>query len=145
MNWHINELVDVDKAYLAGFYDGEGSIILQKKRGTYGLVVKVSNTSRGVIDWVRETVGHGCVTTESKKNPLHKDAHIHCITGKRAGKLLEQLRPYLKIKQDQADVALEFIETLSSGRSKVPERFNILRDELKYTMTELNKTGVALA
>ena len=56
---------DVDKAYIAGLFDGEGSIEftkrkVNKKSGTYScrkISMEITMTDRSVLLWVHEVLG----------------------------------------------------------------------------------------
>jgi hypothetical protein len=77
---------DTDKAYLAGLFDGEGSIYFtrrpEKKRKHKGKGFRVSNslrlsmeitmTDQSVVRWVHEVVGCGTVNKKPRKG-LRKD------------------------------------------------------------------------
>ena len=77
---------DVDKAYIAGLFDGEGSIHMrrgiEKKKKHKGGGYRVSNsmrismevtmTDRSVIFWLCEVLGCGTVTKKPRKG-LRKD------------------------------------------------------------------------
>ncbi len=65
-----------DLAYFAGFFDGEGSVILHKQhsstpqRQTYSLCVSLANTHLPTLQWVKELWGIGTITSmgKGKKN-----------------------------------------------------------------------------
>jgi hypothetical protein len=71
---------DVDKAYIAGLFDGEGSIEftkrkVNKKSGTYDcrkISMEITMTDRSVLSWVYEVLGCGTFSKKLKKG-LRKD------------------------------------------------------------------------
>ncbi len=77
---------DTDKAYLAGLFDGEGSVYFtrrpEKKKKHKGKGFRVSNslrlsmeitmTDQSVVRWVHEVVGCGTVNKKPRKG-LRKD------------------------------------------------------------------------
>ena len=77
---------DTDKAYIAGLFDGEGSIYfkrgVEKKKKHKGGGYRISNsmrismevtmTDRSVIHWLYEVLGCGTVTRKPRKG-LRKD------------------------------------------------------------------------
>ena len=78
---------DTDKAYIAGLFDGEGSIHmrrgLEKKKKHKGkpgyrmsnslrLSMEITMTDKSVIHWVHEILGCGTVTRKPRKG-LRKD------------------------------------------------------------------------
>ena len=86
---HVNirsMIPDTDKAYIAGLFDGEGSIYFtrrpEKKKNHKGKGHRVSNslrlsmevtmTDRSVIHWLHEVLGCGTVNKKPRKG-LRKD------------------------------------------------------------------------
>jgi hypothetical protein len=66
---------DTDKAYIAGLFDGEGSIDFtkrkeKKKSGTYDCIrisMEISMTDKSVLRWVTEVLGCGTFTKKPRK------------------------------------------------------------------------------
>ncbi len=71
-------LNDVDAAYIAGLFDGEGSITykqyMRKRKGkekaypTWNIQMEISMTEYSIMVWILETLGCGTVN----KRPPHK-------------------------------------------------------------------------
>ena len=146
----VRKLSEEDKCYLAGFLDGEGtfSIYRIKNRRTPTLRphICVANTNEEIIDWVKKTIGAGCLSkgrAKKKKNwkpyltlDIYRFADI-------AG-LIKQLLPFLKVKRKQAELLLEFCE--SRLRSLCGVRHNqapYAKREYKIVdeVQQLNKKG----
>lgn len=66
----INKLCSVDKAYLAGLVDGEGTITLgyKQKKAQRHLEISISNTDYELLDWVIKCVGVGKITSKVVHN-----------------------------------------------------------------------------
>ena len=66
---------DTEKAYIAGLFDGEGSIDFtkrkeKKKSGTYDcrrISMEISMTDRSVLLWLHEVLGCGTLTNKPRK------------------------------------------------------------------------------
>ena len=66
---------DTDKAYVAGLFDGEGSIHIKrapekKRSGTYNCMrisMEITMTDQSVIRWVHEILGCGTFTKKPRK------------------------------------------------------------------------------
>jgi len=66
---------DVDKAYIAGLFDGEGSIHFKRKpekkrSGTYNCMrisMEISMTDSSVLIWVHEVLGVGTLNKKPRK------------------------------------------------------------------------------
>ncbi len=67
---------DTDKAYIAGLFDGEGTITYKKykekkKNGTYDcwrISMEIAMTDRSVLVWVNEVLGCGTLNKKPRKN-----------------------------------------------------------------------------
>lgn len=108
-------LSPTDAAYLAGFFDGEGSIIRVKG---HGWRITIYQSSEEVIQWIATTTGTGTVAssrTESsnliKKPKVARTQWYWNLYGRNAFALLEQLLPYLIVKRDRALEAIESQQT----------------------------------
>ena len=104
---------DVELAYLAGFFDGEGSIMILAQTGAcrgpgrYRLVLAVSNTvDHSVVRYV--LAFGGTVIPVKAKNVRSKSSFRWMITSVGAEKALTGMLPFLRVKKEQATVALEF-------------------------------------
>ncbi len=142
----INILSVEDAAYIAGIFDGEGSISLTKtnicrKYGVipYRLRIKITNTFPGIMDWIALKVGHGTVYKAKIYPTSNKQSWEWYIAGRRAIDLLKQLYPYLRIKKLQAEVAFQYSKTIAyPGTFKLDDKVLVFREELRAKMSSLN-------
>ena len=66
---------DTDKAYIAGLFDGEGSVEFTKRKekktkGTYScrrISMEISMTDQSVLMWLHEVLGVGTLTKKPRK------------------------------------------------------------------------------
>lgn len=129
----------VDAAYIAGFIDGEGCISIGKRRSdSFYIRVTVVNTKPVPLQWMVDVTGLGKVHERINKKPNYANLYRWLVQADGAATLLQQIRPYLRIKGPQADLAMELQEGL-----RIPDqRFN--RDwQLEHFMTmhDLNRRG----
>ncbi len=113
-------MITVD--YIAGFFDGEGSVLFKKhndKRGfSYTEInVFITSTDKEVLEEIQEYLKYGVITETGN----HKNGWKHCYRlyiNKQLEMLsvLKQLYPYLRIKKEDANKAIEFIESKKKGR-----------------------------
>ena len=109
----------LELAYLAGIFDGEGSVsILRCKRGdhraSYSLRVSVANTHLPTLDTLKEMFGGGI----SQKDKTHqRDCWSWYCGGKVAARCLRTLLPYLRIKVQQAEMGVAFQEEQQRNRA----------------------------
>lgn len=97
--------------WLAGLFDGEGSIVIaQRKRTPTGhFRIHVTNTVVPLLERIKEytEVGDIKLLSRKEKNPRHSDAYIWVVGGGKALEVLRQIRPWLIAKADRADAVLE--------------------------------------
>lgn len=134
-----------DIAYLAGILDGEGSIGIKPpppSSPSHQLSVQIANTNRELLSWIQSFWG-GCINKEVRRSPHHKQVWKLQIGGKKAGLMLRAIRPYIRIKAYQSEIAFAFLSLGRLPRKDQNEKIRILheRDRLYYAMKSLNKRG----
>ena len=94
----VNSLSAVDAAYIAGIVDGEGTITLSRKHAGEGrqLVISVSNTERPILEFVRERVGAGKITTKRTSRIHHTPGLTYAVWNRQALRVLMQIQPFLR-------------------------------------------------
>ena len=142
-------------SYLAGFMDGEGSFSIVKtfsvqwkrdgskhKYVTYKCMVSVTNTHKGVMDWIAKTFGGKVLTGNNEnRNPKYKTRYSWFRTSHEdIEKFTLGILPYLIVKRNQALIALEFCKTYQADRigTALGPEVNEKRDELRSEMMRLN-------
>jgi len=104
-------LTEAEKAYAAGIFDGEGSIIIDKPRRSKGhtLVVMLAMRDSAAVTWLQER-WPGSLRPEMRR-PKTREAFT-CWHWRRytsaAAVFLSDILPYLLVKQAQAQLAIEF-------------------------------------
>jgi hypothetical protein len=107
----MNELTETQKAYLAGFFDGEGCVSLSKFQGpnnrtpVYQLHVVIAQKVV-VLPELCELAGVGSVHVKNDRNGTvyqqwRMSPHEGCD-------FLKAILPYLKVKAEEARIAIEF-------------------------------------
>lgn len=110
----IDEMTEVEAAYVAGLLDGEGSfgISYLKSMERYIPQISCSMTDEAPIAYLAKLGGVAYFPVERKKPiPRTKPQWQVKINGKRAIALCRRLRPYLLVKQRHADLFFEFETT----------------------------------
>lgn len=89
-------MTEIEKGYLAGIIDGEGTITLTKDKEFRYPSVSVSSTTFNIVDYLHKTFG-GVVTQkkEQNRNPNWKQAYVWKVERRVAISLLEEIVPYL--------------------------------------------------
>jgi hypothetical protein len=99
-------MLDCDLSYLAGFFDGEGSIVIRANDHTIYLQVNVTQTDPRPLQLYVDLFG-GRVSKMHDKS-YWKKSYIWQISSHKAAAALEKMLPYLTVKKAQAELALEF-------------------------------------
>jgi hypothetical protein len=114
---------ETDKAYVAGFIDGEGCISISRREyikrtptPIYTLTVAVVSTNRDVLEYCRNLTNLGAVMLGGlpRKDSHHQEFSWR-ISSRQAIDLLQLILPYLRIKREQADIAIAFQETFGKS------------------------------
>lgn len=143
-------MTDIDLAYLAGLVDGEGTISIKTEGKTrpHTVYLHVSNTNENVIALCEEAFG-GRRRLRKWKNKKWKPCWEWILTKEKACEAIRKLRPFLRIKQKQADLALG-VMALRRSQSRAYWRWNpdakVARDvtiqAIKDQIQVLNKRGL---
>jgi hypothetical protein len=122
----IMDLKDTEKAYIAGLFDGEGTIgIWPNSERKYGCRVAIYNTHKEVMDWLSMKMG-GAVDVQSKdKRPCYRwqISHRQSIRV-----FIKAVQPYTIIKAAQLRLMLEFFQTDSGSQERRMELVQAMKD-----------------
>jgi len=116
----------MSRVYWAGFFDGEGSIGVYKHRNNHiRLTVQIANTDLSVLETLKEEFGGSIISR--KPQPGCKPLYNWVIVSRMASIFLKTLYPYLRIKSEEAALALEAanilhrrLHTTNNSRIKHP-------------------------
>lgn len=105
---------DIDLAYLAGFFDGEGCIQIWKKKDSrtplgYGIcvTVKITNTNRQILEEYNKLCNGKF--SQDKRNEKAKIVHgIYYSSYADILIMLSQILPFLRLKKRVADLMISF-------------------------------------
>jgi hypothetical protein len=114
----------LEKAYIAGLLDGEGCIniyrintkrieeIEGRKNPKYILSVTIYNCHYGVIKWLHEQYG-GYLQTRYRNPKTWRTNYAWKVSANIALDFLKEVQKYMKIKSEQAKIAIKFQEKQS--------------------------------
>ena len=132
-------LSPTDAAYMAGLVDGEGSLSIRTRTvGSLVLQLSITNTCREVLEWCRDVTGIGAVVKSSPDATRRRQCWYWSTPCGSAATVLRQIRPYMKIKVEQADIAIELQERLRVPALKADRSWQL---EWRARMQALNKRG----
>lgn len=142
-----NKLNKIDCAYIAGFIDGEGSIMIIKRGNlvdSYGIRTTIAQSEKGVfvLEWIKEITGIGSIVNKPRFNPLHANNCFWQVNSDAAETLLLQILPYLKLKKEQAEMALDFQNKLRQPELKADRSWQI---DFRKGMQLLNLRGLTIS
>ncbi len=103
-------MTEVQIAYLAGFFDGEGTIGIYTDNGSrYVVRISLSNTSKESVYLFKQYFG-GCVFTQKRneQKPTWRTVYRWQIGNTQADRFFEIITPYLRLKYRQAKLAIQF-------------------------------------
>jgi len=99
--------------YIAGFFDGEGSLI--KHKGKYFRVV-ISQTNLEVLEEIKNFTGVGKVIEVARRKDHWKRAWVYFIaTQKDIAFFLEKIEKFVIVKKKKVDEARPIISVVSSN------------------------------
>lgn len=112
----VEHLSDIQLAYIAGLFDGEGTVgIYETKlpcrlggiRPAWHFEAQIANTYWPVIQWMLDNVG-GNSALKSKGKEHWRQGYVWRMTGANAEFFMSRIRPFTVIKGPQIDLALSF-------------------------------------
>ena len=130
-------------AYLAGLFDGEGwvSVSYNTKQNFYWLQVGIKMVNQEVIEYVN-SIYPGKIYVESPDNPEWLDTYKWMVNGAKAKPFIEAILPYSKVKAIPLQLALQFIETISShAPKKLSPEVNLNRAQIRDQLMSYNKVN----
>jgi len=105
-------LSEANKAYISGLIDGDGAIMAciekhaEKKFGfRVRICIKITQNGVKILNWCKFTTDFGGIRKI-------RDGHEWVVRDQNHAKLLlEMLKPYLRVKNQQAKLALKILKT----------------------------------
>ena len=132
--------------YFAGILDGEGSIGIEhlspcknRKKDYYVCRLTIINTSKILMDWLKENF-KGTVDTR-KQIEGRKTCYRWHVFGSDLEEILTAVIPFLKIKDQQAQVVLQYRQTVGKTGWNVSDETLELRKSYWIECKKLNKLG----
>lgn len=139
----------VELAYWAGLFDGEGSIRINRyqnkdshhKSPTYTVQLQLSLTDKQTVDDF-EMLFKGTRTIRRDIRVNNSDQYCWAAKGDIAVATLKALRPFLRLKREKADLALEFHREKGPNPSRLLTSEELeLREQYYQRMRRLNRRG----
>lgn len=147
-------LSETQKAYIAGFLDGEGTISIQRqlwianKTGSrFKATMEVANTSTDILNKIQLWTGLGfmdnhCGIKRKKLNPHHKVCWKLRFRQGEIKVLLPEIFPYLQLKRPQAELVMEYFKTVDELAGQPTLETTSVYEPLRERAMELNRRGL---
>ena len=107
----------VDAGYIAGLFDGEGSVDFARRKEKRGnvqsILMRIEMTDKDVLKWVHETLGVGTVRkrNRSPSRKAHwKDAWVYSIRFRDALHVCKLIWPHIKVKLNKIEQIIDHYE-----------------------------------
>ena len=101
--------------WLAGFFDGEGSIVLAKNHRRDYIRVTIAQNDRSLLEAIRLAYPEFCPVAKNRGN---NRCYFILLNGRNAKRFLTDIEPHCIRKHTQVQLALEFIETIDWARGQ---------------------------
>jgi hypothetical protein len=142
-------LTETEKAWLAGFVDGEGSITISKQirknrpSPAYRALIEVANTNKAPLEFIMKEYGgkiyHAHEKRRRKNGKKWSDAFTWYCPISVSERLLTDIFPYLRVKSKQAEIVLEFIRHIKTlNREPIRDKFGRIAGSKHLTKEELD-------
>jgi len=152
-------LTEPQKAYLAGFIDGEGYVGLtfQIKKETsqnsatprYHPYLIIANNNSPVLFHIKDIIGEGKIYELKRSSRNQKPGFQYKLTKMSTLEtLLPAIEPYLIVKKQQAKLLIRYLNTRRSKRittgtgSRGATSFDRAEEQIHQELLLLNKKGV---
>lgn len=99
--------------WLAGFFDGEGSIFIA--RSTYATVLAITQKGRTILEEIKNFLKYGTIVY-MQPTKYENLSQLRITKTNDVIKFLENILPYFKIKSLQGKLALQYLKGREHGR-----------------------------
>lgn len=150
--------IDKFGIWFAGFFDGEGAIMIAKfnrhdtksDNPQYTLRLDVASTDLSILQHIKQhsDCGHIAQPHGTLRFPNSKPCFHWVATDKTAARSLKRLLPYLVLKKERAELALTFQngrhqwQKNNQGINRLGEEEIQRREAIYQQMKALNKKGI---
>lgn len=134
-------LTETEKAYIAGLFDGEGSIgFYQRRDNIFVPNFRITNSDFRLGKWLHNRFGFGSFKIYERAN--RKTMWEWEIRGRnQIYELCKSLSPYLIVKKDQVDLLLDLLDAEQKAGCgpgiKPPDYIQMMRVDVSQKLKDL--------
>ena len=110
-----------DAAYIAGLFDGEGSVDFKRRKEKRGkktyycqrILLRIEMTDESVLNWVRDTLKVGTVRKRNRSPSVKahwKDRWVYSVRFRQALYVCKLLWPYAQVKLHKIEQIIDHYE-----------------------------------
>lgn len=134
----------IDERYIAGFFDGEGSVVTQQNR----VRISIANTNKEVLEDILKFLGFGAIYPDKRKieHKNWKQGWFYKTTNNEDSlKFIESIIPYMIIKKEKTivahDLLLNYFVKIQKWEDNKDEARILLKKGVSYRTIE-KLTGI---
>lgn len=133
---------ETDKAYIAGFVDGEGTVVIGRR---FDVQVTIGQVDPRPLERIASFYG-GHLSFVHRDNPNWKPYHRITVSGTAAVQMLRDIQPFLVLKGDQAELALRLmsikrVQSPGGHRKVLSWQERAERESFRLALIELRATA----
>jgi hypothetical protein len=138
----ITKIESTVLAYIAGFFDGEGTVSIKRTDNSFALHCGVWQVDRTPLDFIALYFG-GNVKIRSKQGNGN-DQWVWMVSSIHAADFLKAIEPYLIVKRSQATVAIRFQALSSSNHAghRLSEADVAIREAERILISALKQVDI---
>jgi hypothetical protein len=126
-------IAEQDLAYVAGLFDGEGCVTVSRHQTTTAFThqaqITITNTDREILEWVQGLFGLGSIQVKPSYSDRHSAGYTWVASSRQARDFLLAVSPYLRVKRQQANLALALQQSIEFRRANRRDR--LTADDLR--------------
>lgn len=133
------EATDIELAYVAGFFDGEGCVYLNAlKNGGASLRVKISQKDKRPLEYIRSIFGGSVCVSRNKK--WATECWNWSVSAAQGERFLKLVQPFCLVKKEAIEIGLEYCSIKRPvSRPGIGHRWNPFSDEEKAQRLDLRR------
>lgn len=120
-----------DQAYFAGFFDGEGYVgLYSNSKTTEAIRVIVGQGKNDVLYDMKNIWGGSVYARFDKRN--NRPHYAWEIRARKAEKFLQDIKPFIRIKKEQVELALEAINLGYSEKLIIKDKIKAINSPMGF-------------